>query len=163
MPACQHDDRAFSLKLVSGKTSLVERSAMEPSARGDMCGRFVTGVAVGLAHEQRRQAQAERGVGDAEEERLGPEPVAGGDEPGGERGEGDRAVAGGFVETHGETSLLGPTRSIFMITVVDQVRPWFTPSSTLAKMTQPHVGAHINRSGTGRPMSQPATRTGLRP
>ena len=50
-----------------------------------------------------------------------------------------------------------------MITVVDQVRPWFTPSSTLAKTTQPHVGAHISSSGTGRPMSQPATRTGLRP
>ena len=36
-----------------------------------------------------------------------------------------------------------------MITVVDQVRPWFTPRSTLATMTQPHVGAHINRNGTG--------------
>ena len=50
-----------------------------------------------------------------------------------------------------------------MITVVDQVRPWLTPSSTLAKMTHPHAGAQINISGTGRPMSQPATRTGLRP
>ena len=36
-----------------------------------------------------------------------------------------------------------------MITVVDQVRPWFTPSSTLAKTTQPHVGAQISSSGTG--------------
>ena len=50
-----------------------------------------------------------------------------------------------------------------MITVVDQVRPWLTPSSTLANTIQPQVGAHINSSGTGRPMSQPATRTGLRP
>ena len=50
-----------------------------------------------------------------------------------------------------------------MITVVDQVRPWLTPSRTLANTTQPHVGAHINSSGTGRPMSQPATSTGLRP
>ena len=50
-----------------------------------------------------------------------------------------------------------------MITVVDQVRPWLTPSRTLAKITHPHVGAHISSSGTGRPMSQPATRTGLRP
>ena len=50
-----------------------------------------------------------------------------------------------------------------MITVVDQVSPWFTPSSTLAKMTHPQVGAQISSSGTGMAMSQPATRTGLRP
>jgi hypothetical protein len=50
-----------------------------------------------------------------------------------------------------------------MITVVDQVRPWLTPSRTLAAMIQPQLGAHINSSGTGSPMSQPATRTGLRP
>ena len=43
----------------------------------------------------------------------------------------------------------GPTRSIFMITVVDQVRPWLTPSSTFAAMTQPQVGAQISSSGTG--------------
>ena len=50
-----------------------------------------------------------------------------------------------------------------MMTVVDQVRPWLMPSSTLAAMTQPQVGAQMSSSGTGRPMSQPATRTGLRP
>ena len=50
-----------------------------------------------------------------------------------------------------------------MITVVDQVSPWLTPSSTLAKTTQPHDGAHISSNGTGRPISQPATSTGLRP
>ena len=50
-----------------------------------------------------------------------------------------------------------------MITVVDQVRPWLTPSRTLAATTQPQVGAQINRSGTGMPTSQPATSTGLRP
>src|SRR5687768_7549829 len=57
----------------------------------------------------------------------------------------------------------GPTRSIFMITVVDQVSPWLTPRNTLAAITQPHDGAQINNSGTGRPASQPATSTGLRP
>ena len=50
-----------------------------------------------------------------------------------------------------------------MITVVDQVRPWFTPSRTLAKITHPQLGAQINRSGTGMAMIQPATSTGLRP
>ena len=50
-----------------------------------------------------------------------------------------------------------------MMIVVDQVRPWLTPSSTLANTTQPQLGAHISRSGTGIPMIQPAIRTGLRP
>ena len=36
-----------------------------------------------------------------------------------------------------------------MMTVVDQVRPWLTPSSTLAKTTQPQSGAQINSNGTG--------------
>ena len=39
-------------------------------------GGFVAGVAAGLAHEQGRQAEAEAGEGDAEEERLGSQPVA---------------------------------------------------------------------------------------
>ena len=44
-----------------------------------------------------------------------------------------------------------------MITVVDQVRPWLTPSSTFAASTQFHDGAHINRNGTGIATSQPAS------
>jgi hypothetical protein len=36
-----------------------------------------------------------------------------------------------------------------MITVVDQVRPWLTPSNALAASTQDHDGAHISRKGTG--------------
>ena len=50
-----------------------------------------------------------------------------------------------------------------MMTVVDQVRPWLMPSSTLAATTQPQVGAQISSSGTGTATSQPATSTGLRP
>ena len=50
-----------------------------------------------------------------------------------------------------------------MMTVVDQVRPWFIPRRTLARITHPHDGAQISRSGTGSPSSQPATSTGLRP
>ncbi len=50
-----------------------------------------------------------------------------------------------------------------MTTVVDQVRPWLMPSSTLAATTQPQDGAQISSSGTGRAISQPATSTGLRP
>ncbi len=57
----------------------------------------------------------------------------------------------------------GPTRSIFMITVVDQVSPWLMPSSTFAATTQPHDGAQISSSGTGTATSHPATSTGLRP
>jgi hypothetical protein len=50
-----------------------------------------------------------------------------------------------------------------MMTVVDQVRPWFTPSRTLAAITQPQLGAKIRMNGTGSPTSHPATSTGLRP
>src|SRR6266545_1155315 len=57
----------------------------------------------------------------------------------------------------------GPTRSIFMMTVVDQHRPWLTPSSRLASTIQPQLGAKMSRKGTGRPNSQPATRICFRP
>ena len=50
-----------------------------------------------------------------------------------------------------------------MMTVVDQVSPWLTPSSALATSTQSQVGAHISRNGTGAATSQPATSTCLRP
>src|SRR3989442_144786 len=50
-----------------------------------------------------------------------------------------------------------------MITVVDQHRPWLTPSRTLANTIQPQLGAQMMSSGTGSPASQPATRRGLRP
>jgi len=56
----------------------------------------------------------------------------------------------------------GPIRSIFMLTVIDQVRPWFTPSRTLAAMTQAQLGPQASMNGTGRPTSQPATRMDLR-
>src|SRR5712691_11300253 len=45
--------------------------------------------------------------------------------------------------------LRGPTRSIFMFTVIDQARPWLTPSSRLAATIQPHAGAQASRNGPG--------------
>ena len=50
-----------------------------------------------------------------------------------------------------------------MMTVVDHVSPWLTPSSTLATSTHVQDGAHMSRNGTGIATSQPATRIGLRP
>src|SRR2546429_8343033 len=50
-----------------------------------------------------------------------------------------------------------------MITVVDQHKPWLTPSSTLANTIQPQLGAQMMSSGTGSPASQPATRSGFPP
>ena len=50
-----------------------------------------------------------------------------------------------------------------MMTVVDQVSPWLTPSSALAASTHDHVGAHMSRNGTGAATIQPATSTCLRP
>src|SRR5579859_3450422 len=56
----------------------------------------------------------------------------------------------------------GPTRSIFMFTVIDQASPWLTPSSTLAATIQPHAGAYASRNGTGSPAAHPATNRVLR-
>src|SRR5687767_13332094 len=57
----------------------------------------------------------------------------------------------------------GPTRSIFMMIVVDQQSPWLIPSSTLARTIQSQLGASMMMIGTGNPKSQPATRICLRP
>src|SRR5579863_7930693 len=59
--------------------------------------------------------------------------------------------------------LLGPTKSTFMITVMDQHKAWLTPSSTFAKSNQTQRLAKMMMNGTGRPMSQPITSTFLRP
>jgi hypothetical protein len=50
-----------------------------------------------------------------------------------------------------------------MMTVVDHARPWLIPSSTFAATIQPQVGAQISMAGIGIAVSQPASRTGLRP
>ena len=62
----------------------------------------------GLADQQRRQPEAEAGVGQAEVERLRAQPGPGGDEAGEVGGEGDRQVAGGLVEAHGQPAALRP-------------------------------------------------------
>ena len=46
-----------------------------------------------------------------------------------------------------------------MSTVMDQTRPWLTPSSTLAATIHPHEGASAIMNGTGTPTTQPATST----
>src|SRR5579871_457700 len=57
----------------------------------------------------------------------------------------------------------GPARSIFMITVVDQHRPWLIPRRIFARTTQPHDGAKKINAGSGSAKSQPATSTFFRP
>ena len=73
----------------------------------DVVGGFVTGMSSGLADEEHGQAEPETGEREAEEERLRPQPRVLGDVAGGEGGDGDRAVAGGFVEAHGEAAARG--------------------------------------------------------
>jgi hypothetical protein len=50
-----------------------------------------------------------------------------------------------------------------MMTVVDHVRPWLMPSSTLAARIHRHDGAHISANGTGAAIAQPTSSTRLRP
>src|SRR5439155_19706136 len=85
--------------------------------RGDAAGRqvrtvctggvitgLVPGVSTGLADEERRETEAEGGVGEGEQERRRPQPVLGGERAGGGGRRGDGEVAGGFVEAHGQAS-----------------------------------------------------------
>jgi len=57
----------------------------------------------------------------------------------------------------------GPTRSIFMLTVIDQARPWLAPRNRLAITTSHQPGAAQIRSGTGRASAQPITSSRRRP
>ena len=57
----------------------------------------------------------------------------------------------------------GPTRSIFITTVIDHARPWLTPSRTLAATIQPQLGARAISSGTGSATIQPAISRRRRP
>jgi hypothetical protein len=82
---------------------------------------------------------------------------------GGQRAARHGEVARELVESHGQPAFVGPARSIFMITVVDQVSPWLTPSNALANRIQDQLGAHMSRKGTGMATSQPPTSTCLRP
>ena len=101
----------------------------------------------GSAHSQGRQPEAECGERDAELGTARGGARRGGEVAGGQGGGGDGEVAGGFVSPMARPRLAGPTRSIFMMTVVDQVSPWLIPSKTLAAITQPQFGAQISSSG----------------
>src|SRR4030095_11693836 len=57
----------------------------------------------------------------------------------------------------------GPTRAIFMHTVVDHATPGLSPRNTLATTIHDQLGAQITRKGTGSPASHPANRMRLRP
>jgi hypothetical protein len=50
-----------------------------------------------------------------------------------------------------------------MITVVDQVSPWLTPSSSVGEEhPATKLGAHISKNGTGAATSQPPIEHGRR-
>ena len=60
-----------------------------------------------LAYEHGREAEPEGGEGDAEVEGFGSQAVPRGDVAGDERGDGDGAIAGGFVQPEGEAAAGG--------------------------------------------------------
>src|SRR3989440_12989745 len=57
----------------------------------------------------------------------------------------------------------GPARAIFMMTVVDQAKPWLIPRNTLAATTIAQLGAQIIMGATGRAATHPRARNGFRP
>lgn len=66
---------------------------------------FEAGMAPGLAHQHCTDAEPDRCVAQAEEERCGPQSVVGGEIPGDDGGHRDGAVSGGFVEPHRQAAL----------------------------------------------------------
>src|SRR5215216_912223 len=114
-PAWLQADRAGSRQLVATTTWLVD--SWSGAGGGWRLGRgrvtadgligvgqlgFEVGVPAGLTDHQRRQPEAEAGIGQAEIERLGTQPGPGSNKAGQVGGEGHRQVAGGLVETHGQ-------------------------------------------------------------
>ncbi len=57
----------------------------------------------------------------------------------------------------------GPTRSIFINTVIDHARPWLTPRKRLAATTHPQLGATAISTGTGNAKDQPIISSRRRP
>ena len=147
-PACDADDSAFSRNeeredLAGGEL------VVEGVVGGDVVGGFVAGGRGSRGRtgpRSRVRGRRRRGPGRTERAQA----VLLGDVAGGECRDRHGAVAGGLVEAHRQAACLaGPTRSIFMITVVDHVRPWLTPSSTLANTTQP-TSAPTSAAAGGR-------------
>ena len=68
---------------------------------------FKLGVAAGFADEYRAQGEGDQRVGQSEQEWRWPQAVAGGEVAGQDCGKRDGAVAGGFVEAHGQSALPG--------------------------------------------------------
>ena len=60
-----------------------------------------------LAHEKSGDADTQPGYDEPEEERSRTQPSLRGDEPGEQRGQRDRAIAGRFVESHRQAAALG--------------------------------------------------------
>jgi hypothetical protein len=65
-------------------------------------------VRTGVTDQQRRQRQPDDRVGDAQPERLRPEPNGRRDVPGRQRGDADGGVPGGLVESHRQPTLAWP-------------------------------------------------------
>lgn len=57
----------------------------------------------------------------------------------------------------------GRVRSSWAVCVIDHVRPWFTPSNTVAATTQPQLGAIPIIHGMGRASHQPHSSTARLP
>jgi hypothetical protein len=156
-PAWLHADSAGSRRLVDHDLTGGQRLAAgctRPSigtwvAAGCASGGselgLEVGVSAGLAYQQRGQAKAKAGVGQAEEERLGAQPGPGGDEPGEVGGEGDRQVAGGLVQAHRQATAARAGQ-------VDLHDHRGRPAQPLVDPEQ-HVGGHHPAPG-GRPDEQ---------
>ena len=104
-PAWLAEDSAGSVKLVRRKICRLVSAASGWVVV--VVGGFQLGVTAGLADEHRAQAEGDQRVGQAEQEGRGPQTIVGGEVAGQDSGQRHGAVAGGFVESHGQAALPG--------------------------------------------------------
>ena len=91
------------------------------------------------------------------------QPGVGGDQAGEVGGEGDGEVAGGLVQAHGQPAALRAGEVDLHDHRGRPAQPLVDPEQDVGGDDPAQVGAQMISRGTGRPTSQPATRTGLRP
>ena len=114
----------------SEQIAITERSAPkdlpEPdclAGRRMMMGDFQADMVARVAHEQHRENQPEHRISRRRDRSAPAAARTLGDVAGEKRRHADREIAGEFIEADREARDFGPTRSTFMMTVIDQAKP----------------------------------------
>ena len=105
-PACDAEKSVLFRQLVSAKTCAVE--GLSIGSDGRVGRRFQPGMLARVTDEEDREHETQRGVDDAEIERLGSKPVPRGHVAGRQRSQAKRAIASSLVQPHGKAATARP-------------------------------------------------------